>query len=127
MGQQQLLLVCLSVIIIGTAIYAGFRVAEMQNQNQSRDQLISHINVLNSQLQVYLQKPKSFNGGGGSAVGFKLPKALLKTPAGTFTYTRSGQNVTFTGTGTVKGNNAKTSVRVTGRVAKNKLTITTNN
>ena len=127
MGQQQLLLVCLSVIIIGTAIYAGFRVAEMQNQNQARDQLISHINVLNTQLQVYLQKPKSLNGGGGSAVGFKLPKSLLKTPAGTFTYTRSGQKVTFTGTGTVRGEKKKTNVRVTGKFAKGKLSITINN
>lgn len=122
MGQQQALLMVLLVVIIGTAIRVGLRVADEQNMQQNRDQLIAQMQNIYAFAEQYATKSISQGGGAGTYTGFKLPKAMSKTSVGTLKATVSGKkNLTIVGTGVVKGNNGKAVVRVTYTINARKL------
>ncbi|MCF7815203.1 MAG: hypothetical protein K9N40_12060 [Candidatus Cloacimonetes bacterium] len=74
MGNQQFLLIVLSVIIIGIAIAAGLQIQHVQAVSSHRQIMISRMNDLLFQAIAYWKTPAVQGGGGGSFVGF--------TPAG---------------------------------------------
>lgn len=122
MGQQQMLLTVLTIIVVGIAVRIGFRVTDEQNMSQNRDQLMVQMQSIFAQAEAYAARPKTQGGGGGSYRGFTLAKRLAKTDAGTISTSVSGSsNLTITGTGKVKGTNSKTPVRVVMRVAARKI------
>jgi hypothetical protein len=123
MGQQQFLLTVLGVIIVGVSIRVGFRMVDAQYMQQSRDQLISHMQIVYASAEAFATKTKRQGGGAGTYTGFRLPKNMSKMTSGTFTATVSGTtSLTILGTGTVKGNNGKSPVSVTYKITKRKLT-----
>ena len=65
MGQQQLLLLVLGVVIVGLAVVVGIN-AFSQNQIRSNaDALVNDGLRIASDLQAYALKPTQFGGGGG--------------------------------------------------------------
>ena len=65
MGQQQLLLLVLGVVIVGLAVVVGIN-AFSQNQIRSNaDALVNDGLRIASDLQAYALKPDQFGGGGG--------------------------------------------------------------
>ncbi len=72
MGQQQLLLIVLGVIIVGIAIAVGISMFRSNAQSSNRDQVINDLNNLAAKGQQYFRKPTSMAGGGQSFVGFAL-------------------------------------------------------
>ena len=65
MGQQQLLLLVLGVVIVGLAVVVGIN-AFSQNQIRSNaDALVNDGLRIASDLQAYALKPEQFGGGGG--------------------------------------------------------------
>jgi len=72
MGQQQLLLIVLGVIIVGIAIAVGISMFKSNAQSSNRDQVINDLNNLAAKAQQYYRKPTSMAGGGQSFVGFAL-------------------------------------------------------
>ncbi len=123
MGQQQLLIIVLSVILVGLALYGGLRMSEMYNQGSNRDELISISYALVGSAESFAKTPVSQGGGGGSFSGLKLTSKLLSTPSGTITYSISPAQLTFTGIGIVIGNNGKSGVRVQCVYSKGKMKI----
>lgn len=122
MGQQQMLLTVLTIIVVGIAVRIGFRVTNEQNMSQNRDQLAVQMQIIFGQAEAYASRPKTQGGGGGSYRGFRLAKRLAKTDVGTISTSVSGSsNLTITGTGKVKGNNNKTPVRVVMTVTARKI------
>ena len=118
MGQQQLLLIILGVIIVGIAIAVGLSLFSAQSIESNRDAMINDINNLNAHAYQYYIRPVSMGGGGGTFVGYTIP--LKMSSNDNATYVPSGQTavlVTFTGT-SVSGNGtiANTFSATTGKV-----------
>ena len=70
MGQQQILLIVLSVILVGIAIAVGISMFRAQARNSNLDGIISDLNNLGSVAYQYKIRPVSMGGGGGSYDGF---------------------------------------------------------
>ena len=56
MGQQQLLLIVLGVIIVGIAIAVGISMFKSNAQSSNRDQVINDLNNLAAKAQQYYRK-----------------------------------------------------------------------
>ena len=72
MGQQQLLLIVLGVIIVGIAIAVGISMFKSNAQSSNRDQVINDLNNLAAKAEQFWRKPTSMAGGGQSFAGFAL-------------------------------------------------------
>lgn len=123
MGQQQLLIIVLSVILVGLATYGGLRMYEMYNQGSNRDQLIANTYALVGFAESYAKRPISQGGGGGSFKGLKLTSRILNTPSGKITCSVSPAKLTFTATGVVKGKKGKSAVKVQCVYSKGKMKV----
>ncbi len=118
MGQQQLLLIVLGVIIVGIAIVVGINLFQSSAVDANRNAVIKDLVTLASKAQEYYKKPTSLGGGGNSFVGFTMPTGLSSNANGTFAIGTAGTATTiiFTGTGTETGNDGSTKVKATATV-----------
>ena len=123
MGQQQLLIIVLSSMLIGLATYGGLRMYGMYNQGSNRDQLVVNTYSLVGMAEAYAKRPASQGGGGGSFLGLKLSSGLFATSSGKITYTVARATLTFTGTGVVTGKNGKSNVQVYCVYAKGSMKV----
>lgn len=109
MGQQQLLLIILGVIIVGIAIAVGLSMFTAQSVNANRDAIIADITNMAANSYQYRIRPTSMGGGGGSYVGYTVPTSLASNENGGYTCnSATAAQVSFTGTsaqgyGTVTG------------------------
>jgi hypothetical protein len=69
MGQQQLLLIILGVIIVGIAVAVGITMFQDNALDQNRNMVIADLSTLAAKAQQYYAKPVSLGGGGNSFVG----------------------------------------------------------
>ena len=69
MGQQQLLLIILGVIIVGIAVAVGITMFQDNAVDQNRSSVIGDLTTLAAKAQQYYAKPVSLGGGGNSFVG----------------------------------------------------------
>ncbi len=69
MGQQQLLLIILGVIIVGIAVAVGITMFQDNAVDQNRSAVIADLTTLSAKAQQYYAKPVSLGGGGNSFVG----------------------------------------------------------
>ena len=70
MGQQQILLIVLSVILVGIAIAVGITMFRAQARNSNLDGIISDLNNLGNMAYQYKIRPTGMMGGGGFYDGF---------------------------------------------------------
>ncbi len=106
MGQQQLLLIVLGVIIVGIAIVVGINLFNANAISSNKDAVVSDLNNLAALAHQYYMKPQSMGGGGNSYAGFSIPTGLSSTANGTYAAgTGTTTSITFTGTGTQSGAN----------------------
>ncbi len=128
MGQQQLLLIVLGVIIVGIAVVVGINVFTESSSQANRDAVISDLTNLASLAQQYYRKPDALGGGGNEFTGWTVPASLDTTGNGTYVATTvAAGSVTLTGTGNEKGNNGTSAVQVTMVVGADRITSTTIN
>ena len=132
MGQQQLLLIVLGVIIVGIAVVVGINVFTASSANANRDAVISDLTTLAAMAQQYYRKPVAMGGGGntfnGGTAAWAVPPSLDTTANGIYTQTAIAANsVTLKGVGNEYGNNGTAGVEVTMVVGRNKITSTTIN
>ncbi|MHB1686346.1 MAG: hypothetical protein ACYCVH_03100 [Ignavibacteriaceae bacterium] len=105
MGQQQLLLIVLGVIIVGIAIVVGINLFNANAVSSNRDAVIADLNNLAAQAHQYYIRPTSMGGGGNSFTGWDITKTgLTSTPNGTYTASIAPAQVTITGVGVQKVN-----------------------
>jgi hypothetical protein len=104
MGQQQLLLIVLGVILVGVAVVLGIQYFAVGAEEGAKDELVAHTLTVGANAQQWFKKPVSMGGGGLTFVGFttnffdKQPKLATSTNG---TYVPSGESntqVTITGT-----------------------------
>ncbi|MCI0707002.1 MAG: hypothetical protein L0Y80_05925 [Ignavibacteriae bacterium] len=89
MGQQQLLLIILGVIIVGIAIAVGLSMFSSQSISSNKDAIINDLNNLFANAYQYRIRPASMGGGGGSYAGYKIPATLSENENGTYVTTPS--------------------------------------
>ena len=113
MGQQQLLLIILGVIIVGIAVAVGITMFQDNAVSANRDAVTNDLVQLAAKSQQFFRKPVSLGGGGnsftlitGDAPGMALlvSTAFSNNDNGTYTISTAGTGgataeVTFTGIG----------------------------
>ncbi|MFH0736386.1 MAG: hypothetical protein V1773_17715 [bacterium] len=122
MGQQQLLLIVLGVIIVGIAVVVGINVFTASSSQANRDAVISDLTNLASNAQQYYRKPQALGGGGNSFTGWTIPGNLAANPNGSYTATVADQEVSIVGLGNEIGNDGADSVNVTMTVSPSNVT-----
>lgn len=127
MGQQQLLLIVLGVIIVGIAVVVGINVFTASSSQANRDAVISDLTNLASLAQQYYRKPIALGGGGNTFTSWAVPTSLDTTGNGIYTATVAAQTVTIVGTGNENGNNGTSAVQATMVVGPDRITSTTIN
>ncbi|MDA3860604.1 MAG: hypothetical protein PF445_05210 [Melioribacteraceae bacterium] len=124
MGQQQLLLIVLGVIIVGIAVVVGINVFTASSLEANKSALVADLQTIGSMAQQYYRKPTAMGGGGNSFLGWTAPVSLRETANmgaildfGTVTAT----NVTLVATGTETESDGKTPIEVTMVFSANQI------
>jgi hypothetical protein len=102
MGQQQLLLIVLGVIVVGVAVIVGINMFGANAISNNRDAVIADLNNLGAIAQQYWRKPGAMGGGDRTFTGWTIPTHTDTTPNGVYAATVSAQSVTIVGTGNEK-------------------------
>ena len=104
MGQQQLLLIILGVIIVGIAIAVGLSLFTSQSIQSNKDAMINDVNNLAANAYQFRIRPSSMGGGGGTFANWAIPVRMSSNENAT--YTESGGSATGI---TIKGVSAQNS------------------
>ncbi|HWP81909.1 MAG TPA: hypothetical protein VNN76_04550 [Bacteroidota bacterium] len=100
MGQQQLLLIILGVIIVGIAIAVGLGMFTAQSVGSNKDAIIADFTNLSANAYQYRIRPVAMGGGGGSTYnGYTIPTALSDNENATYSVVAvDATTITFRGT-----------------------------
>ncbi|MCF6268666.1 MAG: hypothetical protein L3J41_03055 [Melioribacteraceae bacterium] len=126
MGQQQLLLIVLGVIIVGIAVVVGINVFTASSLEANKSALVADLQTIGSMAQQYYRKPAAMGGGGNTFTGWTVPASLDSTAnmSAPLTTTVVAQQVTLLATGTENGaNGSKCTVQMV--FSPNAITATT--
>jgi hypothetical protein len=88
MGQQQLLLIILGVIIVGIAIAVGLSLFRANSIQANKDAIINDINNLAANAYQFRIRPVSMAGGSGDysgGLGYKIPFKMSSNDNATYT------------------------------------------
>ncbi len=99
MGQQQILLIVLGVIIVGIAVILGIVIFRQSSVDGKRDLLINEGMTVASNAKEYFYKPFGYGGGGNSFTGWQIPSQMLTSANGSYTATVNATSVEITGVG----------------------------
>lgn len=105
MGQQQLLLIVLGVIIVGIAVVVGINLFNANAEEAAKDGVVSDCTNLGAMAQQHYKKPGSmgggantFDGSGTGGVTWAIPANLVNTANGSYAAAINAQDVVLTGT-----------------------------
>ena len=107
MGQQQLLLIILGVIIVGIAIAVGLQLFQSGSIGANQDAIVNDIMNISSHADQWRIRPQSMGGGGGQFDGgdgdaYSLPERMRTTGNGEYTAVAQGADqILITGTSTI--------------------------
>jgi hypothetical protein len=94
MGQQQLLLIILGVIIVGIAIAVGLQLFQAGSVGANQDAIVNDVMNIAAHADQFRIRPVSMGGGGGVFDSYTVPSRLLETGNGRVTG-QSGAGNTF--------------------------------
>ena len=105
MGQQQLLLIILGVIIVGIAIAVGITMFSSSSVQANKDAIVNDLNNLAANAYQFKIRPCTMGGGGSTYAGgscspanpYVIPTKLASNDNATYTATVTAIAVTFTG------------------------------
>jgi len=99
MGQQQLLLIILGVIIVGIAIAVGISMFSSGSVLANKDGVINDLNNLAANAYQFRTRPTTMGGGGGVYTGYNIPVKLASNENASYVrVVNSATQITFTGT-----------------------------
>lgn len=123
MGQQQLLLIVLGVIVVGIAVVVGINLFNANAVSSNRDGVVSDLNNLGAMAQQYYKKPASMGGGGNTFTGWTVPGQLDTTANGNYSESVVAQTVTIQGYGT-EVNESGTTIQHQAVITPTSITVT---
>lgn len=107
MGNQQLLILVIGIVVLGIAVAVGIAWFQDQAASSNRDQLAMDLAQFGVRAQAYYKRPSTLGGGQGSFGGLTMAKLTSQTPNMNGSYSMEGepvvqnaQSITLTGTGT---------------------------
>ncbi len=125
MGQQQLLLLVLGIVIVGLAVVVGIQAFSENQKKANADALVNDAIRIASDAQAWMLKPTAFGGGNNSCattcdwsgvsfaqLGYPVTSGAYSNLNGSFTVAASGATLTITSTSTANGN--QVTVALTG-------------
>jgi hypothetical protein len=92
MGQQQLLLIVLGVIIVGIAVVVGINLFTTGAEESTKDTIVSEGTNLGALAQQYFKKPTEMGGGGNDFTNFQIPSRLDTTIAAVWSISSASEN-----------------------------------
>ena len=99
MGQQQIMLIILGVIVVGIAIAVGIAQFGSQSVSSNKDGLTNDLNNLSANAYQFKILPGSMGGGGNSFATYTIPSKLQSNEDGTLSVvTATASSVTFLAT-----------------------------
>ncbi len=110
MGQQQLILVLLGIMIIGVGIAAGLGLFSSNNVASNKVAIIHDVNIIAQHAKKYLTRPASLGGGAGSYAGFTIGSKLASNANATYASTVTATEVTVVAVSAYDANNTLTVV-----------------
>ncbi len=124
MGQQQLLLIVLGIIIVGIAVYIGINLFSVNAVEAKRNNVTNELVNLASMAQGYYMRPTTMGGGNHSFVGWTIPGQLKVTANGNYNAAVDQDSIVITGIGNevVTGNDS-VQVKISVRPDKYRVTI----
>ena len=93
MGQQQLLLIILGVIIVGIAIAVGLQLFQSGSVGANQDAIINDVMNIAAHADQFRIRPVAMGGGGGTfdgGEGYTIPQRLMETGNGRVTAQNAG-------------------------------------
>jgi len=133
MGQQQLLLIVLGVIIVGIAVVVGINVFTASAIDANRNAIIADMTTIASMAQQHYRKPTAMGGGGNvfdnskGGIAWVVPTQLDTTANGVYTATVGAQSITLVGVGMETGNDGAAGVKATMTVSPTAISTAINN
>lgn len=98
MGQQQLLLLVLGIVIVGLAVVVGIQAFGENQKKANADAITNDVIRIASDAQAWNLKPTAFGGGNGTFTGVSFPKLGYEVNASD-AYTNLNANPTNGGSG----------------------------
>ena len=84
MGQQQLLLILLGIVVIAIAVAMGISLFRAHAISSKRDILTNETIDMAAQAIGYYKRAREFGGGGKSFIGWQIPPQLQNTINGSY-------------------------------------------
>jgi hypothetical protein len=106
MGQQQLLLIVLGIIVVGLTIFVGMSLAATYSEDANREAVGSDLITLTSLARAHYFRPQALGGGGYSFANFIIPAEFDTNANGTYEIFNEGHksdHIHIRGTGTAVG------------------------
>jgi Tfp pilus assembly protein PilE len=100
MGQQQLLLIILGVIVVGIAVAVGITMFTDNAVNANRDAVTNDLVNLAARAQQFYRRPTALGGGGNSFVGLTADDTGLRKLTNRASNANGLYSVTTAGTST---------------------------
>jgi len=130
MGQQQLLLIILGVIVVGIAVAVGITMFQDNAISANRDAVTNDLVNLAARAQQYYRRPTALGGGQGSyaLVGLADLTSKPSNANGVYTFvSASATQVVLLGTGVEDGNDGTSPVEVQMTVFADSMAVIVNN
>lgn len=139
MGQQQLLLIILGVIVVGIAVAVGITMFQDNAVSANRDAVVNDLVNLAARAQQFYRRPTSLGGGQNSFLGLNTNgiSKLVNVPVGSSSWGNANGTyaissavdsmVVILGTGNEIGNDGSQKVRVTMTVRATSTLTTVDN
>lgn len=112
MGQQQLIIIVLTALLVGLSVSAGLRYMSANNQSNEVDLIMHQMNTIVGEAKQYALKPRSLAGGEGSFDGFTPENILLNTERVRISLTVGSDWILMQGYGSVVGWDGENPVQV---------------
>jgi hypothetical protein len=98
MGQQQLLLTVLAVLIVGIAMVVGVTLFTAHGMEENRAAIISDLEDISANAAQYYIRPTSLAGGSGKFTGYAIPATMSSNDNGIYSIvTRTDNTLTLSG------------------------------
>ncbi len=102
MGQQQLLLIILGVIIVGIAIAVGVAQFGAHSTQANKDGVTSSLVNIAANAYQFKIRPTTMGGGGGAYTNYAVPSKMAQDDNGTYALgTVSSNSIQVKGTSTI--------------------------
>ncbi len=92
MGQQQLLLIIVAIIVVGVSVAIANQLFFANAEESNKDTITTELTNLATISLQYYQKPTSVAGGGKSFTNWQIPSQLDTTISGTYTIEEANNN-----------------------------------